>query len=141
MEALDVKRFAAARETGKRSNKKAVLCLCITGEGSAKMLRDFVEERLKSSLGGVEVLVRGYIEAADVSQIIRKVEESYEILAIVGTIDPEQEVYPFLSLQKVYSGNGLSILRKILKRRVNGRKRSQRSNSFPLYFPIFWQEI
>ena len=81
------------------------------------MLRDFVEERLKSSLGGVEVLVRGYIEAADVSQIIRKVEESYEILAIVGTIDPEQEVYPFLSLQKVYSGNGLSILRKILKRR------------------------
>ncbi|MCI9282289.1 MAG: sigma 54-interacting transcriptional regulator [Lachnospiraceae bacterium] len=117
VEALDVKRFAAARETGKRSNKKAVLCLCITGEGSAKMLRDFVEERLKSSLGGVEVLVRGYIEAADVSQIIRKVEESYEILAIVGTIDPEQEVYPFLSLQKVYSGNGLSILRKILKRR------------------------
>ena len=73
VEALDVKRFAAARETGKRSNKKAVLCLCITGEGSAKMLRDFVEERLKSSLGGVEVLVRGYIEAADVSQIIRKV--------------------------------------------------------------------
>ncbi len=117
VEALDVKRFAAARETGRRPNKKAVLCLCITGEGSAKLLRDFVEERLKSSLGGVEVLVRGYIEAADVSQIIRKVEESYEILAIVGTIDPEQERYPFLSLQKVYSGDGLSILRKILKRR------------------------
>ena len=35
----------------------------------------------------------------------------------MGTIDPEQERYPFLSLQKVYSGDGLSILRKILKRR------------------------
>lgn len=117
VEALDTKRFPTARESGKKPGRKAVLCLCITGEGSARMLRDFIEERLKSSLDGVEILVRGYIEAADVSQIIHKVEESYEILAIVGTIDPEQEIYPFLSLQKVYSGNGLSMLRRILKRR------------------------
>ena len=117
VEALDTKRFLSPRESGKKTCKKAVLCLCITGEGSAKMLKDFIEERLKSSLEGVEILVRGYIEAADVSQIIQKAEENYEILAIVGTIDPEQETYPFLSLQKVYSGNGLGILRRILKRR------------------------
>ena len=33
---------------------------------------------------------RGYIEAMDVNEIIGKVEEEYEILAILGTIDPEQ---------------------------------------------------
>ena len=116
VEALDVKRSVSSRDTGKKPWKKAVLCLCITGEGAARLLRDFVTERLRSSLNGIEILVRGYIEAADVNQIIRKVEENYEILAIVGTIDPEQEAYPFLSLQNVYSGNGLSVLRRILKR-------------------------
>ena len=117
VEALDVKYLPAARESAKKKRGKAVLCLCITGEGAALELQGFIRERLKSSLSGIEILARGYIEAVDVSEIIHRAEEEYEILAIVGTIDPEQETYPFLSVQKLYQGDGLSALRRILKRR------------------------
>lgn len=117
VEELDVKYLSTPPETSKKQRRKAVLCLCITGGGAALELQNFVQERLKSSLNGIEVLVRGYIEAMDVNEIIGKVEEEYEILAIVGTIDPEQEKYPFLSVQMMYQGDGLSSLRRILKRR------------------------
>lgn len=116
VKALDVKYLPAAQETPRKQRQKAVLCLCITGEGAALELQAFMEERLKSSLNGVAMITRGYIEAPDAGQLIQKIEADYEVLAIVGTIDPKQEKYPFLSVQKIYQGDGLSVLRRILKR-------------------------
>lgn len=96
-------------------HKSAVLCLCITGQGAARMLRDFIAERLKSVLDEVVIVTRGYIESEDVEQIIRQEGMQHDILAIVGTINPEVKDIPFISLTDIYQSKGISKLRKIIK--------------------------
>ncbi len=117
VEALDVKQSLTVGKTSGHHRRLGILCICITGEGAARLLSSFIKERLKSSLNQVEIVTHGYIEAADISQIIHKVEKEYEILAIVGTINPKYGTYPFLSASQIYSSDGLAQLRKILKRR------------------------
>ncbi len=99
----------------KIQHKRAVLCLCITGQGAAKVLRNFISERLKSVLDNIVIINRGYIENEDVEQIILQEAAQYEILAIVGTINPEVKDIPFLSLDDIYQSSGISKLRKIIK--------------------------
>ncbi len=104
-----------AARTNKMQRKRAILCLCITGQGAAKLLRDFISDRLKSVLDNIVMVNRGYIEHEDVEKIILQEAEQYEILAIAGTINPEVKDIPFISLSDIYQFSGISKLRKIIK--------------------------
>lgn len=97
--------------------KKAVLCLCITGEGAARQLKEQIVRKLESYLDDVCVVTRGYIEHVRVDMIVADVEKSYEVLAIAGTIDPGIPRYPFVSVSRIYGGDGIKELRNILKLR------------------------
>lgn len=61
--------------------------------------------------------MREYTRAMDISEIIGRAEEGYGILTIMGTINPGQGEYPFLSVQMMYQNNGLSSLKRVLKHR------------------------
>lgn len=112
---LDKIKLTGTREQSE-SRKKAILCLCITGQGAAVKLKEHLTERLKSNLAGTVVVTRGYIEDSSIDRIIANTEKEYEILAIVGTINPDTGTYPFISLSRVYSPEGIRQLRGILKR-------------------------
>lgn len=109
---------AVVREINARNikRKKAILCLCITGQGAAKKIQDHIRNRLESNLEDIEVITRGYIEDKDVESIIETVESYYDILAIVGTIDPKIERCPFLPISSIFNPEGISYLRKIIKK-------------------------
>ncbi len=96
--------------------EKAILCLCITGEGAAKKIKQYLENRLKSTIGNIKIITKGYIESQRVEGIIKDVESSYKIIAIVGTIDPQIDGYPFYSSADIMAKNGTSSLRKAIKR-------------------------
>lgn len=112
---LDKIKLTGTREQSE-SRKKAILCLCITGQGAAVKLKEHLTERLKSNLAGTVVVTRGYIEDSSIDRIIANTEKEYEILAIVGTINPDSGTYPFISVSRVYSPEGIRQLRGILKR-------------------------
>lgn len=103
--------------SGKKDRKKAILCLCITGEGAARRLRDEISAKLANYIQQVEILTRGYMENAHVEAIIDAVSEEYEILAIVGTIDPGVSEFAFISSVRLLTGDGIASLRKLLKRK------------------------
>ena len=90
--------------------------LDITGQGAAVKLKEHLTERLKSNLSGTVIVTRGYIEDSSIERIIANTEKEYEILAIVGTINPESGTYPFISVSRIYSPEGIGELRGILKR-------------------------
>ena len=90
---LDKIKLTGTREQSE-SRKKAILCLCITGQGAAVKLKEHLTERLKSNLAGTVVVTRGYIEDSSIDRIIANTEKEYEILAIVGTINPDSGTYP-----------------------------------------------
>lgn len=112
---LDKIKLTGTREQAE-ARKKAILCLCITGQGAAVKLKEHLTERLKSNLSGTVIVTRGYIEDSSIERIIANTEKEYEILAIVGTINPESGTYPFISVSRIYSPEGIGELRGILKR-------------------------
>lgn len=98
--------------------KKAILCLCITGQGAAKKIQDHLNHRLESNLKDIEIITRGYIEDKKVEGIINSIEAYYEIIAIVGTIDPKVDNYPFIPISSIFNPSGISNLRKIIKKKT-----------------------
>lgn len=115
---LDIKNTVSVTSKKIEQRKeKAILCLCITGEGAAKNIKTHLINRLSSSLDSVQVITKGYIENMKVENIIFTLEETYEILAIVGTINPQIEKYPFISISDVYHPQGIANLRKILNKK------------------------
>lgn len=100
-----------------RSREKAILCLCITGEGAACQLKEQIRQKLGRYLDDVRIVTRGYIEHARADMIVSEVEREYEVLAIAGTIDPEIRKIPFVSVSRIYGGDGIKELREILKLR------------------------
>lgn len=100
-----------------KTRAKAILCLCITGEGAARQLKEQIRQKLERYLDDIQIVTRGYIEHARVDMIIADVEKEYEILAIAGTIDPGIERYPFVPVSRIYGGEGIRELREILKLR------------------------
>jgi transcriptional regulator with AAA-type ATPase domain/transcriptional regulatory protein LevR len=116
---LDVKNtITSSVKKIEQQKENAIVCLCITGEGAARNIRTHLQNQLDASLYSVQILTRGYIEDSKIENIISSIEEKYNILAIVGTIDPKAEKYPFFSVPEIYRANAISALRKILKART-----------------------
>ncbi|WP_029452877.1 sigma 54-interacting transcriptional regulator [Clostridium algidicarnis] len=98
-----------------KPKQKLVLCLCITGEGAAKTISNHIRSRLEDNLGNVQILTKGYIEGNKIEDIIQSVEKKYEIIAIVGTINPKIDKYPFITIIEIFKSKGIGKLRKIVK--------------------------
>lgn len=99
----------------KNNRQKSILCLCITGEGAAKTLSSHLRNNLEEELKNIQILTKGYIEGESIEEIIESLERDYEIIAIIGTIDPEVIDYPFISFSDIFKAKGLDKLRKIVR--------------------------
>lgn len=115
---LDTKNKSTFQKNVEHENKikrKAILCLCITGKGAAVTISEHIKKRLKDNLKNIEVLEKGYINGDAPGNIIKPLENDYKIIAIVGTIDPQIDKYPFLSSTEIFKPEGIARLRKIVK--------------------------
>lgn len=93
--------------------RKVIYTVCRTGEGTAK----FLETNLKSSFQNfgiydVDIKPISGNDARSVTEFIDK-HNDYEILAMVGTLDPKIAFIPFISLQEIILNNGLHKLIKL----------------------------
>lgn len=116
VEELDDRRAFRENVRLGHQKKKAVVCLCMTGDGGAVLLKNHLKERLKSCLGDVEILTRGYMEEADAAHIIRKLSGSYRILAVVGMLRIDIEDCFFMPYSEALTAEGIQKLRKIIKK-------------------------
>ena len=89
-----------------KSNKpKAMISLCLTGEGTACHIKEFLEKKYK----GIKILKLGVIDE-EITTKIKKFQEKYNIIAIVGTINPEIEDITFIPYNPDLLSNGISYL-------------------------------
>lgn len=89
-----------------KSNKpKAIISLCLTGEGTACHIKDFLERKYKN----IKILKIGAIDE-EITTKIKKFQEKYNIIAIVGTINPEIEDITFIPYNPELLSNGISYL-------------------------------
>lgn len=81
--------------------EKIIVTLCLTGEGAAKVLKNYIETSIINYTDEIKVLAIGFLTKEETSVILDKISHSNEIVAIVGTINPNYDNVPFVSAEEV----------------------------------------
>ncbi len=94
---------------------RVILSVCLTGLGSATKIAEIIEEHLPEiRQQGVEILCMDIQLSGKTETDIRQLVKDRQVVAIVGTINPHIDEYPFISLTDVLFGDGIARLRTLL---------------------------
>lgn len=97
-----------------KNKKKAIVTICLTGDGNALMIKKQLENYLKKFNIEVDIFSMGFINKEDIEEGMKKLSLDYTILAICGTINPKVGNTPFISYESILSGNGIDRLSKLM---------------------------
>lgn len=91
--------------------ERAVLTICVTGEGAALTLRKMLETAFENTAWkDVPIIPIGYLNDKNLMEEIGECQRQYDIVATVGTINPNLAGITFISLQEIMEGKGLERL-------------------------------
>ncbi len=98
-----------------QQQERVILSVCLTGFGSAIKLAELIEERLPDLTSQhIEILCMDINLSGKTEDEIQRLVGNRQIVAIVGTINPHLERYPFLSLTELLFSDGIVRLRTLL---------------------------
>lgn len=93
---------------------KAIITVCITGEGAARKVKEYIENSLRENIKDVDIISLGYVSNVNITANIEKISKYKQVLAIVGTINPEFKEVPFISVEQLVTGKALDRLKKLI---------------------------
>lgn len=127
-EEIDTKQFLTGSTfVSPIERKKVIVTLCLTGEGAAKVLKNYIETSIKNFTEDIEIIPIGFFSIEDTSSKLNKIAHSNEIVAIVGTVNPNYKTIPFLSAEELFSKSD-----KLLYI-LNSKGKSYRENTLKNY--------
>lgn len=93
---------------------RVILSVCLTGFGSAVKMAELMEEYLPDvRQQGIEVLCMDINLSGKTESEVQRLVGKRHVVAIVGTINPHLEGYPFISLTDILFGDGIARLRTL----------------------------
>ncbi|MGX7058755.1 sigma 54-interacting transcriptional regulator [Vagococcus humatus] len=95
---------------------KAVIVACFTGEGVAKKLREQIQPIVEKE--GIEIIQLQYLEKETFHRHIDELMVTYDLLAIVGTVDVHYQNIPFFSALDMFDSKQLAIFGRIVTEEV-----------------------
>lgn len=106
---------AMAEAVPQTPGARVILSVCLTGFGSAAKIADLIEERLPGvRQQGIEVICMDISLSSKTEAEVQRLVGERHVVAVVGTINPHLEPYPFISLTDFLFGDGLTRLRTLL---------------------------
>lgn len=91
----------------KKENEKVIVTLCITGNGAAIKLKKLIEDMMPTVLKNqVEIIPVGMLND-NVSEYIKNLQQSKDLLAVIGTINPNIDGVKFLPTEAIIDGDGM----------------------------------
>lgn len=81
--------------------EKVIVTLCITGEGAAKVLKNYIETSIINYTDEIRIIPIGFFTKEETSVTLDKISHSNEIVAIVGTINPNYNNVSFVSAEEL----------------------------------------
>ena len=94
---------------------RVILSVCLTGFGSAAKIAELIEERLPGlSQQRVEVVCVDINLSGKTEAEVQRLVGNRHVVAVVGTINPHLESYPFIALTDFLFGDGVARLRTLL---------------------------
>ncbi|GAA0181542.1 sigma 54-interacting transcriptional regulator [Clostridium sediminicola] len=99
------------------SNKDedVIICLCLTGEGSAKEASNLILKYLPEIRDKIRLINIGVLINEDINIKIKNIMKNKNVLAIVGTMNPKISEVPFISMRRLVKGDGALKLKRIIK--------------------------
>lgn len=94
--------------------KKAIITLCLTGEGIALHCSRLLKKILGDKLKDVDLIHMGVIGKRDLYKQIQETMNRYEIVAIIGSIDPKYYGIPYVSMEDLLNHNGREQIMNLL---------------------------
>lgn len=114
--------------TGEEDSKlrPAIVFICITGNGAAKLLKKRVMDSLPDLDKKADLICKGYL-TDDIYKDLEQLSNDENILAIVGTIDLNIRNIPFISATEIINLKGVKLLKNIIDKQddIIDYKRSQ----------------
>ncbi|MFL0268850.1 sigma 54-interacting transcriptional regulator [Candidatus Clostridium radicumherbarum] len=102
--------------------KKAIVTLCVTGQGTGMMAKQILCQNLDEKYKkGIELIVTNYSE---VKNNIKSLTDKYDILAFVGSINPNIGI-PYFPINKILSSQFKEEFSKYLDTKIQGTSHNQ----------------
>ncbi len=94
---------------------RVILSVCLTGFGSATKLAELIEEHLPElRRHNIEIVCMDISLSGKTEDDVQRQVGHRQVVAVVGTINPHLESYPFISLTELLFGDGIARLRTLL---------------------------
>lgn len=87
----------------------AILCVCATGQGASVIIEKKIEEIIEKSGKPVDVIAMSFDDINQKTKAFTDVESQYQILACVGTLQPETN-YPYVTFNELFGDHGELLL-------------------------------
>jgi transcriptional regulator with AAA-type ATPase domain/transcriptional regulatory protein LevR len=136
---LEIGRFTLDEESRINDGNWTILTVCITGQGSAIRLKELIKEMAPDIFEKAEIIPVGAMSDEDIRSQIKRIKNVKKVAAIVGTINPEDEEIPFISIEELINGSALNKLRQIIGLTKNN-KALDKNISEILYFADLFNE-
>lgn len=107
-------RFIAQPADADKQHNKAIITICITGEGTAKKFKQLIEKMVPELCDQVEIITLGITGKEDIQERIEKIQQTYTVVAIVGSLRPKNSAIPFVTVEEMLDGRAAARLRDIV---------------------------
>ncbi|KHO12131.1 transcriptional regulator [Latilactobacillus curvatus] len=94
-------------------HKNVIITCCLTGIGTAKQIKALLEESMPLEL---DLVINAY-EYARLCEVEQQTAllKTYNVLAVIGTIDPEITGIPYISLENLINGTQTDVFNQVLQ--------------------------
>lgn len=109
--------------------KKVIVSICITGEGAANKVKELVLNSIPEIENMVDIIAMGALNSPGIHEFIKELSLNREVIAILGTINPDYEKIPYISLNELIRGEGIIKLKQLLNSDIPIDSKIIRQNS------------
>jgi transcriptional regulatory protein LevR len=109
-----------------KSKENVIITMCLTGEGSAIKLKNMVEEQLYIDDKNIQVIPMSISDKEDMHIRVKRVLKEKNIIAIIGTVNPELHAIPFISASELFLDKDFTKLKSIInvKKDISANRQS-----------------
>jgi len=105
------------------SKKKAILTVCTTGIGVAKMAEEMINNLLKeNNIRGVEVITSNYDEIREGTEKRNRLMKEYELICSIGDIEPDFDC-PYFNISQLVINETKEKIIKLINIHINQNER------------------
>ncbi|RQD69516.1 MAG: PRD domain-containing protein, partial [Halanaerobium sp. MSAO_Bac5] len=97
--------YHSSNKYSRTKRKEVILIYCITGEGAALRVKDYLINRIPELENQHEIITTG-IHDKNINHYINKLEKNYNLNAVIGNLKPDRQVNNFYDFEKIYSEAG-----------------------------------